>query len=177
MLDEAKAKIEKALQILKNKLVVENISFLINEYYKECEGIVIDTSEIILPELKEQLKIKHTNKVLSFFRHGNKLDILICDMTSITCPDGEYYNSGNLYVLYNGDFVLQNTVSYNDDIYGGSYEILFYESSIKKLKIGSWLDELGQLRLMIEKHLEKNRIKKKNEELLKTSSVIDLGDF
>ena len=62
MLDEAKAKIEKALQILKNKLVVENISFLINEYYKECEGIVIDTSEIILPELKEQLKIKHKNK-------------------------------------------------------------------------------------------------------------------
>lgn len=100
MSDEAKAKIEKALQILKEKSVVENISFLINEYYKECEGIVIDSSKSIRSELKEQLKINKTEKVLSFSRDGNELDILICDMHSGTFPDGESYNSGNLYVLY-----------------------------------------------------------------------------
>ena len=177
MSDEAKAKIEKALQILKEKLVVENISFLINEYYNECEGIVIDSSKSIRSELKEQLKINKTEKVLSFSRDGNELDILICDMHSGTFPDGESYNSGNLYVLYNSDFVLQNSVSYEFAIYGGSYRISFYEFSIKKLKIGGWLDELARLRLMIEKHKEQIRIAEKNEALLKTSSVIDLGDL
>lgn len=180
MSDEAKAKIEKALKILKEKSVVDNISFLINAYYNECPGIVIDTPKNISFELMEQLKINKTDKVdkvLSFSRDGNKLDIFICDMHFGTYPGGGDYNLGNLYVLYNGDFVLQNSVSHDYDMYGGSYKISFYEFTIKKLKIGGWLDELICLRLMIEKHKEQIRISEKNEALLKTSSVIDLGDL
>ena len=73
--------------------------------------------------------------------------------------------------------VLHNSINREYDDVGSTYEIGFYDFSIKKLKLGTWVDHLSFLvKRIAEIKKERDRLEKEKE-LKKTAAVIDLGDY
>jgi len=77
-------------------------------------------------------------------------------MRLFTMPNGESGASGNLFIYYNGECVLHNLLMHEFDLSGGSFEVPFYDFSIKRLKSGIWIDDLIYLAKKIKDFKERD---------------------
>lgn len=177
MTDDNAKIISAAIKLLTEKKVDENLMFLIDLYRSDNNYISINLRSYVEAVQREQLNIQSYDKCIDFSFEGNVLKIVIGNMRFSSLPDDSGGQYGDIYLIYNGECVLQNSINEDFNDWGSSYSIAFYESSIKQLKAGIWLDKLNLVVEKIKSHEEERERAEKAEKLKSTASKIDLGDF
>jgi len=177
MSEDPKEVIARAIEILKDKKVGENILKLISvgSYQIGDEDLVINGKAELPSSIKEELKVRGTDKSNLFRFDGISIQVIVANFESSSFPDGGM--SGDVLIYADNECVLHNDIGGKYTEWGASYKLSFYDFSIKKLKLGVWIDQISRLVQRIEE-IKKEREKKETEARLKnTASNIDLGDY
>lgn len=176
MTDDPSKIVAAAFKILREKSVAKNIVTLIELYRKDNNSISInlkcDVDETLIAKFNmQEIKIAHQFEYIN-----NTLQIIVANMRASMAPDstGQY---GDVFVIYNQECVLHNSISSEYTEWGSEYHIAFYDFSIELLKAGDWLDDL---KLIVDaiSAFEKDRVRQEKENSIrKTASKIDLSGF
>ena len=170
---DSKELVEKALKILKDKHVGDNILKLIDIYGFESEDIVLDSNAPYPGGIEVQPKIKKSY----LFKFGkDSLQIIIANLRRSYAPDDDD-SYGDVFVFVKNECVLDNSINEIPEEWGSRYFISFSNGSFKKLKLGSWIDHLSFLvKRIAEIEKERNRLQTEKN-LKKTAAMIDFGDY
>ena len=176
MADDPKQLVAKAISILNDKRVGQNICHLIDVYGFECGEIILEKNARCPEGIESEVKIEKIDMSNLFSFGENSLHIIVANLRPSYAPDSSGKH-GDVLVYVKNECVLHNSISDETDEWGSNYGICFYDFTIKKLKLGSWIDHLNVLvKIIDEKKRERDRLAKEKQ-LKETASVIDLGDY
>jgi len=175
-MDSPEKIIEKALKLLEVKNVANNLVSLIEVYRTDNDILQINLNSNIEDEIINDIDLKKIDKAHEFIHKQFKIKIIIANMRPSMAPDSSGYY-GDLFVFYNNECVLHNSISREYSEWGSNYQIGFYEFSLKKLKAGNWIDDLHFIVQAIKAFELGREIREKEAKLKETASKIDLSGF
>jgi len=176
-IDESKAKLQKAIKILKEKNVPKSIEWLMENKIGRSKNIELDDS-------KSEEDYENCQTVRRFTYNNNFYELFYVNGRSFHTYDDIAY-MGDFRLIFNDELVLETSYSKNspNDEWGSVLRVLYFsDTSIKSIKLKKeWVNDLPKL---VEdekkkiKEIEKEEKRKQDEEdVRKIDENIDLGDF
>lgn len=172
MNEDARQIIRTAIKVLKENNVHNNLSYLIGTYEDDSD-IKINFNAKLDASLSKKLKISEISLCRSFKDKNNIILIVIANLNFFTFPDGESDESGELFVICDGECVLRNKISRYYRHGTHSYSFGFSETSIVSLKLGDWIDHIQY----IVKTIDAAAQEEEETKLKGLAAKIDLGKY
>ncbi len=175
-MDDAKALLKKAINILSQKGTPNALQWLMDNSFGLSSDVQMDNS-------KSEKNFKDCQNVRRFTFRSNFYELIYEKGHSFYTPSGGAF-MGDFRMMFNNELVLKtiyDKVSPKDEWSFSYYKILFNDSSLETLKMMQWVDDLPEM-VELEKRLkeEKEQERKHKDEVKKANQIkknIDLGDY
>ncbi|QMU61147.1 MAG: hypothetical protein GKR92_05305 [Gammaproteobacteria bacterium] len=175
-IDESKAKLQKAIDILNENNIPKSLEWLMDNRIGISDGIEMDSS-------KTKEDYENCQIVKRFTYKNNNYELFYVNGHSFhTYGDTGYH--GDFRLFFNSELVIETTYlkNYLDNEWDSvSKSILFHDFAVKSIKLKKdWVNDtstlVGEEKRKIEE-IEEEKIKKDEEDSKKIDEGIDLGDF
>ncbi len=171
VMNEDKAKIQKAAEVLENHRIGEIAKVFLNHAYRFHSMPTLTFTRCTKLSCIEN----EVNGVI-LTHEGNELAIVTTKSRMSQAPDSlTSYADG--IISYNSELVLKVTATSEHDEYGSYVDFNVYPHDIKSMKAGPWLNMMGSCYDILEADAKRREEEERVDRDRKQASDIDLGDY
>ena len=175
MSNDAEDVVQQALDLLTKNKVGSNIEYLLNTYDLSCDGTTVSKAKDISENDKSALAVKKIETQLNISYNDKLIQIIVCNRSSDSLPDGDSYDFSTLLVIYKNVCVLHDKIDNISTRYGSEWQKkYFFAFNLKSFTNGNWMADLSDLVNKFELAKQHREESKKQESLSKVASNINL---
>ena len=168
--------VKKAIKVLEEKEVGTNIAHLLNDYLVTGDKVQVQTSALVPERISTEYKLEKCDKSLLLTYDAKIIQIIVANLHRSYAPDSSD-DYGDLILLSQGECVLKSSTSKHYGEWGSDFSVSFYPFNLDKVKLGTWIDDLAAMVKVLKEAKTESERQRKDAELKKTASNIDLGDY